>query len=208
MLDAFLSPLMAEASGNPWETLSFKAAAFSVVFASLAGICAGVWAVVVWRREARWRREDHAAELTQKQEELRWKQAELARTLLDEIFDYAPSNDAWRMVDGEENYKNGQFRITMDDVRRALPKPWNNESGGPEVYVRSCFDALFYYLERLEQSVQTKLVRIEDLAAPTAYYVALMAMDKKLFQDYAELIRFHRAVAFLNRFPEWRTKES
>ena len=49
-----------------------------------------------------WRR---AAELKQRAEELRWKQAELARTLLDEIFDFAPSNDALRMVDGEVDYK-------------------------------------------------------------------------------------------------------
>jgi hypothetical protein len=130
--------------------------------------------------------------------------------LLDGIFDYGPSNDAWRMVDGEKIYeddKGNEYHINMDLVRQALPKPWNDDRRGPDLYVRWCFDALFYYLERLEQSVKIKLVRIEDLATPTSYYIALMANDKKLFRDYAELIRFHRAIAFMNRFPEWRDKE-
>jgi hypothetical protein len=200
----------AAASGNGWETISFQAAAFSAIFTAFAGICAGVWAMIVWQREARWRREDHAAELRQREEELRWKQAELARQLLDEIFDYGPSNNAWRMVDGEESFKDelgNEYRINMDDVRRALPTPWSNERCGPDVYIRWCFDALFYYLERLEQSVQIKLVRPEDLSAPASYYIALMAGDKKLFEEYARFIRFDRAIAFMNRFPEWRDKK-
>lgn len=178
-----------------WEVRSFQVAVFSAIFTAFTGFLAAWWAVWVWRRD------------------LRWKQAELARTLLDEIFDYGPSNDAWRMVDGEETYsdeKGNIYVINMDLVRQALPKPWNEDRGGLEVYVRWCFDALLYYLERLEQSVQIKLVRIEDLTAPTSYYIALMAKDekdKKLFHDYAELIRFHGAIAFMNRFPEWRDKK-
>ena len=43
--------------------------------------------------------------LFQWKKDLRWKQAELARSMLDEIFDYPPSDDAWRMVDGEMDYK-------------------------------------------------------------------------------------------------------
>lgn len=210
-MQSVILPFIAQASGSPWESLSFKAAAFSAIFTAVGGICAGVWAVVVWRREARWRREDREAELKQRQEELRWKQAELARQLLDDIFDYGPSNDAWRLVDGEEVYKDekgNEYRINMDMVRRALPKPWSDECAGPEVYIRWCFDALLYYLERLEQSVQIELVRFEDLAASTSYYIDLMAKDKQLFQDYAELIRFNRAIAFMNRFSEWRDRRT
>jgi hypothetical protein len=115
------------------------------------------------------------------------------------------------MVDGEEIYKGdkgNEYHISMDFVRRALPTPWSDERAGPDVYVRWCFDALLYYLERLEQSVQIKLVRFEDLSASTSYYVDLMAKDKKLFQEYAEHIRFKGAVAFMDRFPAWRNKEA
>lgn len=194
MHSIFTSLAEINAANNPlrdlWEMLSFKATVAVALITLGSGVITGGFAVWQWRKE------------------YRWKQAELARKLLDEIFDYDPSNDAWRMVDGEENYKdnNGNpFRVSMDDVRRALPTPWNDDSGGRDVYIRWCFDALLYYLERLEQSVQIRLVRIEDLAASASYYIALMANDKKLFQDYAELIRFHGAVTFMNRFPEWHS---
>jgi hypothetical protein len=177
-------------------------------------IWTAVWAVGQWRQEATWRRQDQQkeletrrAELAQREIELRWKQAGLAREMLDEIFDYGPSNNAWRMVDGEEDYsddKGNSYRIDMNLVRRALPQPWNDDCGGPDVYVRWCFDALLYYLERLEQSLQIAIVRLDDLAAGVTYYIALMAKDKKLFRDYAKLICFNGAIAFMERFPEWR----
>ena len=48
------------------------------------------------------------------------------------------------------------------------------------------------------------IVTMEDLSAPTSYYIELMAKDKKLFEDYAKLIRFDGTVAVLKRFPEWK----
>ncbi len=212
-----ISPILAAGGTDAAEHWSFVATIFAAIWAT-------VWAVrqsrqeAVLRREAQEKereaqekeREVERAKLAQREQELRWKQAELARQMLDEIFDYGPSNDAWRMVDDEEAYKDdkgNQYRINMDQVRRALPKPWSDECSGPDVYVRWCFDALFYYLERLEQSVRIKLVRIEDLTASTSYYIELMAKDKKLFQDYAKLIHFNGAIAFMERFPEWKNKE-
>jgi hypothetical protein len=185
----FVIPILADASSarELWELGSFKATIAATLITIGSAVVTGGFAVLQWRKE------------------LRWKQAELARTLLDEIFDYDPSNDAWRMVDGKEIYKDGkgnEYRINMGLVRQALPTPWADDRGGQDVYIRWCFDALLYYLERLEQSVQINLVRMEDLTAPTSYYIELMAKDKKLFRDYAELIRFHGAVAFMNRFPE------
>ncbi|MCI0538423.1 MAG: hypothetical protein L0Z50_24720, partial [Verrucomicrobiales bacterium] len=199
-------------------TLSFKAAVFSAIFAVLAGICAGVWAVVVWRREAIWRREDHEAELHQRDQELQWKQAELARQLLDDIFDHRPSEDAWDMVDGETEFKDldgKNLEISKADIKRALKltivagKPVlldgaNEEEQREEKYVRYCFDALFYYLERLERSLTIKVVRFDDLVAPTGYYITLMSDDKSLFEEYSRFIGFDGAIAFMNRFPEWR----
>ena len=190
-----IGPLLADGGtiSSLWELRSFKATVAATLITLGSAVVTVGFAVWQWRKD------------------YRWKQAELARELLDEIFDYAPSNDALRMVDGEEFYRDEEdhsFNINMNLVRQALPKPWSDSKVGPDVYVRWCFDALFYYLERIEQSVQIKLVRIEDLAGSTSYYITLMARDKKIFTDYAELIGFHRAVAFLNRFPEWRDTKS
>ncbi len=149
--------------------------------------------------------------LFQWKKDLRWKQAELARSMLDEIFDYPPSDDAWRMVDGEMDYKDSNgasYTITMADVRAALPqKPsgsWG-ESPGTHVYIRWCFDALLYYLERLELSLEIEIIEFRDIRASVLYYVSLMAKsDKELYLTYARTIGFDGAVAFLDRFSEWR----
>ena len=201
-------PILAASDTGLLEQISYIATIFAAIWAA-------VWAVKQLREESARRREDQAKEreskrmeLLQREQELRWKQAELARTMLDGIFDYDPSNDAWRMVDGEtDGYNDSRgntHRISMDLVRSSLPGAWNDDSGGPQVYVRWCFDALFYFLEQLEHSVQLGILRFEDLKAPLAYYVALMAKDKKMFQDYAERIGFHRAVQLMERFPDWR----
>src|SRR5215471_11296281 len=138
------SSIFAEA--NPmrdlWELLSFKATVITALLTLAGGVVTAALAV------------------RQSRKDYRWKQAELARSLLDDIFDDPPSNDAWRMVDGEELYEDEQgnkYQITMADVRRALPRPWNDDKGGKDVYIRWCFDDLFYYLERLESSVHLKL---------------------------------------------------
>jgi hypothetical protein len=189
----------AEAVETPWETRSFEAAVFLAIFTMLAGISAGFWAVWQWRTEHR------------------WKQAELARTLLDEFFKAKPTHDAWRMVDNERHYidrEGNKLNITMDDVRRALrlERDQNDEEKlledadeniwRKDAYIRWCFDSLFYYLERLEQSHNIKVVQFDDLLTPTTYYISLMAKDKKLFKMYAEFVGFDRAVKFMEQIIE------
>ena len=176
-----------------WETRSFQAAVYTALFTALSGVCTGAWAVWQWR------------------DQHRWKQAKLARKMLDEIFDYRPSNDAWRMVDGDKKYKDTEkveIEITADDVKRALKLPLQTAGDENERrrddYIRWCFDALFYYLERLEQSVQIKIIRFEDVLSPTSYYIEAMSNDRELYESYAKFIRFENAIAFLGRFSEWR----
>jgi hypothetical protein len=92
----------ASAKGWNWDLVTHVAETVTIFSAVLTG----AFALYQWRKD------------------LRWKQAELARTMLDEIFDYPPSDDAWRMVDGETNYKTSEgiaYTITIADVRAALP---------------------------------------------------------------------------------------
>jgi hypothetical protein len=213
-----ITPFLAQALAN----LSSEIAVFSAIFTVFGGICAGVWAVVVWRREATWRREDREAELKQRKEELRWKQAELARQLLDDIFDFAPSRNAWDMVDGITEFKNDadqEIEVNEGDIKRALEltmvegqlalrNSHDEKARREEKFIRDCFDALFYYIERLERSLRIKVVHFDDLSAPSGYYINLMAARKMLFKRYAEFIGFDGAIAFMERFPEWREKKA
>lgn len=198
--------ILAASGTDPWKHYSFIATVFAAIFAA-------VWALKQWRDETAQRREDQKAELEtrraelkQRDKDLRWKQARLAREMMDAIFDYKPSNDAWRMVDSEQayKYKGNSYTINMNDVRRALPEPWSDDCSGSPVYIRWCFDALFYYIEQIEHALKLDILRFEDLEASASYYIALMAKDKKLFHEYVKLIRLNRALAFMDRFPEWK----
>src|SRR5262249_45794692 len=161
-------------------------AVFSAIFTIFAGICAGVWAVAVWRREAKWRREDRHAELLRRNQELQWKQAELARQLLDEIFDFPPSEGALDMLDGESEFSEFEdagakrLKIGKSDIqhalrvgtvagKRSLLDSASEKEQRADKHIRYCFDSLFYYLERLERSVATNVVRFEDLLASSGY---------------------------------------
>jgi hypothetical protein len=182
-----------------WEENSFKAAVFGAIATFALGIATGIWGVIVWRKD------------------YRWKQAELARKLLDELYEYERSNAAVELIDGTTHFvtSEGKFRATRGDMQEALAmeittegekrlRVYADEQQHPHlVFIRKCFDGLFYYLERFEQSCEIKVVVFEDLRASTSYCVKLMAKDKKLFEDYAKFIHYHRAVTFLRRFPEW-----
>ena len=64
-----------------WQILSWKAAVGAALVAALAAVAKGFWA------------------LWQQRKELRWKQAELARELVDKWFSWTGSSNALRMVD-------------------------------------------------------------------------------------------------------------
>jgi len=195
-------PILAEVdySKELWELWSFKATVAAALITLVTAVVTGGFAVCQWRKD------------------LRWRQADLARTLLDAIFNDPASNDAWRMVDDERNYEDLEkvkLQITMDDVRRALKLTMRDGRATLETaahendrqkddYIRWCFDDLFYYLERLDHSCEIKVIRFEDLLASASYYIELMAAEKELFQRYSQFIRFDRAVHFMERFPEWR----
>jgi hypothetical protein len=226
-----ITPLLAEASGNSWETISYIAAAMLACYTIIMGLRQ-------WNRDLEWKKQDRENELKARQEErlqrdqeLLWKQAELARKLLDDIFDYRPSDDAWKMVDEETTFvvggkssfspdlKKRKIEIKKEHIKQALElnkgktdlmvvlkDPDDEEYQIRIKYVRWCFDALFYYLERLEQSIEVNVVRFGDLKSPASYYIAKMSGEKEIYQNYAEFISFHGAVKFMERFSEWRVK--
>jgi len=99
-------PLVAQTApgGGGWDTASLVAA-IGVMVTVLIACVTGAWAVFTWKKESESKRASLDRQLKHREEVLRWKQAELAREMLDEIFDYTPSDEAWRMVDGGTTYK-------------------------------------------------------------------------------------------------------
>jgi hypothetical protein len=53
------------------------------------------------------------------------------------------------MIDGsKKEFSDKNFIVSFIDVKKALLE---NHQSGKSVYIRDCFDTLFYYFERIEQ---------------------------------------------------------
>jgi|SRR5215204_4224341 len=145
--------------------------------------------------------------LKQRKRELRWKQAELGKKIIDEIFDYQPSRDALLMVEGRKRH----YKITEGDsevivypeIISALRLEVSNNRRR-QIYIQDGFDSLFYYLDRIEHFLGINLITFDDVRNPMEYYARKMAKDKKVFLDYINTINYKGAAEFLNRFQSWQ----
>lgn len=143
----------------------------------------------------------------QREKEHRWRQAAAGRDLVDEMLDDEAASDALAMLDSDERQyelDNGHSaKITAKQVLAALKLP-PTSTDASSVYVRECFDSLFYYFARFEHFISTELTRFEDVREPAEYYVEYLAEDKDRYIRYLEVARFRKVPAFLARFPPWQ----
>lgn len=178
-----------------WEQLSWQAATFAALFAAIAALVQGAWALRERRRE------------------LRWKQAELARVLMDEWFGREPSNTALVMIDeGNGRYGSkdlGAYDVNAGDVRSALAITGSGDhahatnSSDKDRFLRICFDALFFQFERAQHSIDIGVVRRKDMEVPTGYYVRRLATFASEVERYLEFSELLRARKFLRSFRGW-----
>jgi hypothetical protein len=177
---------------DPWQLRSWQV---TIVTALIAAIVALVTAI---------------ANLIQRSRDTRWKQAELARKLFDEIFDFETSNNALIMIDefSEAFQISGgeDISVSFADIDAALTVPIKDHSNKAK-FIRRSFDALFYYLERMERSIQIKVVKFDDIGNPADYFVERLALHKRFITAYLDFTKYSGALAFLERFPSW-TKAS
>lgn len=180
-----------------WQILAWKAAVGGALIAALAALVKGFWA------------------LWQQKRELRWKQAELARELMDKWFSWEGSNNALQMIDegpGDYTIKGyGTHRVDPSvDIPRALAvsgsgENWQSVSGSEvDKLVRKSFDVLLYSFERMEHSIRIGVVKRTDVAVPAEYYVKQLARFYLPVSVYMEHVGFQRAPQFLDRFSSWR----
>jgi len=190
--------LVIKTSGPPdfWESLSWRVTVISALFAAIVALVQGGFALV------------------QRFREIRWKQAELARQLVDQWFSWEASNNALTMVDeGEGDYSLDRYGThhvdPVNDIPKALELTTSTEgattvSNTPkDRFIRKCFDVLLYNFERVEYSIDINVIRRDDVLAPTEYYVGQLAPYKKFLLPYITFTRFSRALKFLTYFKKW-----
>jgi len=194
------SVAVAAAAGlDPWTKDILQAAAWLIaaiggIFAILKGV-AEISKSTAERAEAR-----RAGE-----RDLRWRQAETAKKVLDELAASPQARAAMKMLDwsGLTYLREGDVRtkpITNEFVTTSL-RTSNLEFRDPdEPFVRDAFDGLLDGFERLEHFVRIGLVLWEDVQPPLVYYAERLRGIKPVIDPYLATFRFPLAAAFLARF--------
>jgi hypothetical protein len=138
--------------------------------------------------------------------ELRWKQAELAREMVNKMMD----DEGWKAMEmmdwddeGREYEINGRKeKINVSAVYSALEK---SESTDKDRHIIDRLDRTFFLVSQLESAVRSDLVRIEDVKFPLSWYAAKrMCPRKRLFEAYMEENAAPETLQFFRRLDEWR----
>jgi hypothetical protein len=144
-----------------------------------------------------------------RERELRWKQAESGKRIIDEIFHEPGSNAATLMLDSwhrSYDIDGKETKIAWQDVISALNVESFQHEDKRAIFVRDCFDLLFYYLDGFEHFIQAGLTTFEDVRFPTEYYIDMMAEDEKekaIIIAYIRECKYRQIWQFLDRFPSW-----
>ena len=155
------------------------------------------------------------AALQQRRIEHRWKQAQLGKTILDELFADPFARDACYMLDVERRrypaLAGDDKVVTREDVLVALRLAEQRaerrtsrlplaDLGEKHVFICDCFDVLFYRLNRLEHFIETGLVRFDDVITPLEYYAECIRPDRDVFTSHMRAFQHERAVKLLRRY--------
>jgi hypothetical protein len=148
----------------------------------------------------------------QRREDMRWKQAEMAKKCLDEVFNNSLARSAMKMLDWSGliyDMPGGGKTGQIDHEARRLALRTTNTvftPGDAGPFIRDAFDALFDGFERLEHFVRIKLIMFDDVEQPLSYYVAKLAdpEDRAVVRSFLQAYGFQLGQDFLDRFPPWR----
>lgn len=132
-------------------------------------------------------------------ENRRWKMAEAAKNLVDELFSDDLAYNAAIMVD----YDGRKFKI--GDKTRAIDKKFVIESlrtdrdsfSEDEKYVRDCFDHLFYFIRRIAQAEASGLIKAADVRESLKYPVGKLLEHGPNVQTYMTTYGFDLAAQFI-----------
>jgi hypothetical protein len=195
------------ADPGPWEAFTLR---WLEAVGWMVAISAAAYGIGKGRQELVANRLQRAEALEQRVEDLKWRRAQAAKALNDEMMADPRAHDALLMIDYPsgrpyELAKDCVETVTGSQVLTSLalrPKPGETLSG-VDRFVRDAFDELLYRIGILEHYIDRDLVREADVIHPIDYYVRRMK-DVGLWdavQAYIEDYHFYRTKAFLQRPP-------
>jgi hypothetical protein len=145
----------------------------------------------------------------QRAEELRWKRANAARELLDDIHHHELSASAVHMMDwcdGEADYQivagGARETISYSEVLEALKKNGKEARKPKEIYIRDCFDWFFYRIDRIEHYIRRGLIDFEDVKAVFRVYAQVTAKHRPVYDNFLAFHEYELAREFFRRYSD------
>jgi hypothetical protein len=173
--------------------------------AQLLGLAIGVPAAIVGLFKALY---EIRANREQRSTELRWKRANLAKELLDDIHRHDQARNAVHMLD----WRHAQIvyeltaghteTISYSDVLAALKKNQAEAQGQKDIYIRDCFDWFFYRIDRIEHYIRRELIDFEDVKAVFKVYALEIAKEGLTYEDFLDFHGYELARKFFARYTQ------
>lgn len=166
---------------------------------TFCGIIVAIFNYVSQQKQNRRQRE---RELEQSKSELRWKQAEAAKKILDEMLSSSGAKAAMQMLDWNDvefEIASGKREVIWEkDYIKAL-RTNDLQFSDKEVFIRNSFDSLFYYMAMMEHYIKSDLVLLEDVSFPLDYYLKIMNSNKVVFENFLMHYEQDKTVSFIER---------
>lgn len=172
------------------------------IIAAATAIVATFKAIAEWRRAIAQRKD----ELSLRKREFRQKQAIFGRELVREIFADVRARAAFSMLEWPTaEYKDGDkaFVIHSCQIQQSLHAD-EGAFSPEEAFIRTRFDALYNYLEQVENLIALEILDFEDLKTTFRYYMEQAQRDDIQHLIYLDHYDFPKAKQFLLRFPAKR----
>lgn len=180
------------------------------LFQSLAWLVASVGVLIAAFKavsELRRANQERAEALQERKHAFRWRQAEMARTVLDALWADPLARAAMKMLDWSDlTYDHDGRRTAPIDhaTRLAALRTTNTRFNLDEQFIRDAYDHLFDGFERIEHYLTIDLITWDDVRGRLAYYVRLLARDRAQVEPFLQAYGYALATRLLRRFPEWQ----
>jgi hypothetical protein len=181
---------------------------YAEVAAWLVAAIGGVVAAFKAVSESQQANVERARALEESQRQFRWRQAELARTVLGQLWADPLAHSAMRMLDWSglsyRHYGRTTSPISYELLTKSL-RTTSTQFDADEQFVRDCFDQLFDHFEGFEHYLSINLVAWEDIRGRCEYYVGLLSHRKAVVEPFLMAYGFALASRYLQRFSSWGT---
>jgi len=142
----------------------------------------------------------------QRKNELRWRQANAAKEAINDIHSNNWAKNCVTMLDWSEGKHRFKFEdkppveISYDkDVIPALGKSYS-ECSDIDQDIVYCFDCFFYFIDRIEHYIRTKLIEFADVEDVLRLYGGKMREHEQVYETFMKVHGYNLASAFWKRY--------